>query len=142
MKLFKNNSGFTLLEVASMIVIIAFIISATFVAFTSVRQKNRDTLRVTDVTQLQNALASYYRDNNAYPAAITPGEVLTVGGITYMTDVPANRVPTNDGSCPSNPQYLYTQDGSGASYHIAFCLGTETSSLSAGTHYATPAGMY
>jgi len=138
----NNQNGFTLLEVTTMVVVVAFIVTATFVTFTTVREKNRNTMRVADVTQLQNALASYYRDNNAYPAEITPGESLIGGGITYITEVPFNRTPTSDGPCPNESTYPYVQDNSGSSYHITFCLGTTTSDLDAGTHYVTPVGVY
>ncbi|MFH0840853.1 MAG: type II secretion system protein GspG, partial [bacterium] len=71
MKIKMDKKGFTLLEVTSMVVIVAFIISATLITFSKVREKNRDTMRISDITQLQNALATYYRDNDAYPALIT-----------------------------------------------------------------------
>ncbi|MFH0840942.1 MAG: hypothetical protein V1865_03125, partial [bacterium] len=116
--------------------------SATLITFSKVREKNRDTMRISDITQLQNALATYYRDNDAYPALITSGQPLASGSITYILSVPGNRAPSSDGNCPSTADYTYTQDGSGSSYHIAFCLGNATSNLTAGTHYATPVGMY
>ena len=141
-KINYKQKGFTLLEVTSMVVIVAIIITATLVTFTKVRQKNRNIMRISDITQLQNALASYYRDNNAYPAAITANQVLMAGGITYITTVPGNRAPYSDGDCPGLSDYVYTQDNSGASYHLRFCLGVPASNLTAGTHYATPVGIY
>lgn len=141
-KIKQNKNGFTLVEVLAMTVIVAIIVSVTLITFTSVRKKNRDAMRIADVTQLQNALSGYYRDNNTYPLAITAGNSLVAGSITYIASVPGNRAPYNDGSCPNTANYPYTQDSVGASYHLTFCLGVATSNLTVGTHYATPVGIY
>ncbi|MFA4941527.1 MAG: type II secretion system protein [Patescibacteria group bacterium] len=137
----KKQKGFTLIELLVVIAIIGLLSTLAVVALNNARQKSRDAKRVSDIKQVQTALELYYNDANSYPAALTPvtGSI-TYDGTTYMAVVPGNPSPKNDGSCP-DIEYAYTQDSSGSSYHITYCLGGATGGITAGTKYATPAGI-
>jgi len=143
-QIFQQNSrktGFTLIELLVVIAIIGLLSTLAVVALNNARQKSRDAKRISDVKQIQTALELYYNDANGYPAAITfqTGSI-SYDGTTYMSIVPSNPAPRGDGSCGDN-QYTYTQDGSGSSYHITYCVGGATGGLAAATHCATPAGI-
>jgi general secretion pathway protein G len=137
----KKQQGFTLIELLVVIAIIGLLSTLAVVALNNARQKSRDAKRVSDIKQVQTALELYYNDANSYPAALTPvtGSI-SYGGTTYMAIVPGNPSPKNDGDCP-DIEYTYTQDSSGSSYHIVYCLGGATGGITAGTKNATPAGI-
>ena len=81
-------------------------------------------------------------DAGIYPSAATSGSPVLYGSNTYLAAIPTPPTPANDGSCTTpDPAYTYVQDGSGASYHITYCLGAQTGGVSAGWHTATPAGI-
>jgi prepilin-type N-terminal cleavage/methylation domain-containing protein len=140
MKLFKDNSGFTLLEFVSAIVIIAILTGLATVSFNVYRQKNRDVKRVTDIQDIQGSLAMYYRDQGQYPTSIIFGSAWTEGSNTYMERLPNNPTPRADNGC-TDFEYEYTPDYNYTSYHLAFCLGSPTADLATGIHVALPDGQ-
>jgi general secretion pathway protein G len=138
----RKQKGFTLIELLVVIAIIGLLSTLAVVALNNARQKSRDAKRVSDVKQIQTALELYYNDANTYPAtvAVATGGTITYDSTTYMQVVPSNPSPMNDGSCPDS-DYSYTQDDSGASYTLQYCIGGAAGGLAAGTHNATPAGI-
>jgi len=104
------------MELLVVIAIIGILSSIVIASMTSARQKARDTKRISDIKQLQLALALYADANaNKYPA--------TLAGLlsTFITTIP---VPPGGGS------YYYAQLGSGTSYHLGILLETNSSVLS------------
>ena len=135
----KKQHGFTLIELLVVIAIIGLLSTLAVVALNNARAKSRDARRVSDIKQIQTALELYFNDANLYPANIA--EPISYAGTNYMPVTPTNPTPNNDGDCPASTGYSYTQDDSGASYTMGFCIGSATGSLSAGTRSATPAGI-
>jgi len=133
---------FTLIELLIVISVIGIIISISFVSFSNVRQKGRDTKRIADIKLIQKSLEDYYRDEGLYPAALTPGQSLVGSSstITYTQIIPQNPTPRNDGACPNN-EYVYETAATGTSYKIEFCLSEPTAQLTAGSKCATPQGI-
>jgi general secretion pathway protein G len=112
----KKQSGFTLLELLIVIVIIGILALLILPNITSAPKKARDTKRKTDLTAIQKGLEEYFVDNNAYPAALS---ALTVGSAPILKTVPAD--PTNTG----NYTYVYSPTPSGgpySSYTLTACL--------------------
>ncbi|PIZ10368.1 hypothetical protein COY54_01685, partial [Candidatus Falkowbacteria bacterium CG_4_10_14_0_8_um_filter_41_36] len=81
---------FTLIELLIVISIIGIIISISFVSFSNVRQKGRDTKRIADIKLIQKSLEDYYRDEGSYPATLTPGQSLigSSSNTIYMQIIP------------------------------------------------------
>lgn len=69
---FSKNSrkGFTLIELLVVIFIIGILSTVIFPRFAGMREKARDTERMTDVRQIQNALELYYNRHSAYPGSL------------------------------------------------------------------------
>ncbi len=135
-----KHPGFTLIELLVVIAIIGILSTLAIIALGNARQKARDTKRVADVGQISKALELYFSDNNSYPAIITPGQPLRSPDnlTTYLSTIPANPSPRNDGSCQNNDYiYTYTNDG----YAILGCLGAPAGSLSAGSFVAGSSGQ-
>ncbi len=141
-----NQKGFTLIELLVVIAIIGLLSTLSIVALNSARARARDARRVSDVKQIQTALEMYYNSENSYPAnsGVTSSAPI-VGAIatssTYMTSVPIAPTPV-DGSCTAaQNSYVYTQQSTGASYTLTYCLGAQTGDVPAGLRTATPGGL-
>ncbi|MFH1413054.1 MAG: prepilin-type N-terminal cleavage/methylation domain-containing protein [bacterium] len=139
----KSKSGFTMIELLVVIVIIGILATFAGVMVQSARGKARDSKRISDIRNMRAALEMYKNDEGNYPTdgeMNTPGDALTSpSGITYIYKIPSN--PTQaDGIC-TGAQYTYNQDESGVSYHINYCLGDKVASLPSGNCIATPGGM-
>lgn len=127
----SNYQGFTLIELLVVIAIIGILSTLAIVALGSARQKSRDSKRVADLNQIGKALELYYSDNNAYPTIITTGQPISFGSTTYLSQVPSNPAPRNDGSCP-NQDYQYYLITATNTYVIGGCTGAATGSFQAG----------
>lgn len=137
----SKKKGFTLIELLVVVAIIALIATFAIVSLISARARSRDTKRVADVRQMQTALALYFSEHSSYPAtsAVVPGSRIASGTTVYMEQIPTPPQPTNDGNCAAGiSAYTYTQQDSGASYTISYCLGGQTGDLGAGYATATP----
>lgn len=64
----KSTSGFTIVELLVVIVVIALLAAISIVAFSGVQQRARDTQRKSDLAAIQKVLAIYYADKGGYPA--------------------------------------------------------------------------
>ena len=141
----NNKQGFTLIELLVVIAIIGLLSTLSILALNSARARARDTKRITDVRQMQQALEMYYNEFNAYPSAAVAGS--SIGSTTvYMKTIPTPPTPLDysSGNCASGttqPNYTYVQQSSGASYTIQYCLGSAVAGITAGENKANPAGM-
>lgn len=135
----KKQKGFTLIELLVVIAIIGLLSTLAVVALNNARAKSRDARRISDIKQIQTALELYYNDAGEYPSSINAP--ISYSGTAYMATTPTNPTPVNDGPCLAGQSYAYTQDGSGASYHLTYCLGGVTGGVSKGIHNATPSGI-
>jgi len=140
----KYKSGFTLIELLVVIAIIGLLSTLSILALNTARARARDAKRVADVKQIQTALEMYYNDAGTYPlaASTTAGNPISYSGNTYLAAIPTPPTPANDGTCTTPaPNYTYSYDTSGSSYHINYCVGAQTGGVTAGNHVATPAGI-
>lgn len=118
----STSSGFTLVELILVIVIIAIISTVVLFAFNPFEQirKANDSRRKTDLEQIQRGLELYYHDFGAYPTSsadykISANSVKVNWGSPwqpYMVKLPADPVSTN--------MYVYYSPPSsgGQSYYI------------------------
>lgn len=65
-----KRSGFTLIEMLIVVAIIGLLSSVILVGLGDVRKEVRDTRRIADIRQFQNAIEIYYSTNQSYPADI------------------------------------------------------------------------
>ncbi len=135
----KKQQGFTLIELLVVIAIIGLLSTLAVVALNNARMKSRDAKRVSDIKQIQTALELYYNDVNAYPSSL--GTSIASGGVTYMSTVPTNPAPVNDGTCAAGNIYTYVSADPYSTYTLQYCLGGVTGGVSAGIHTAYPGGI-
>jgi hypothetical protein len=103
----------------------------------------RDITRVNQITGIQNALRTYFKDMGQYPASL---DQLVPA---YMPNIPAAPVPA-DGTCSeADNAYTYiaprkpTELNSGYDwdYKLRFCLGTTVSVFRAGVVHISGSGL-
>ena len=73
-----RTKGFTLIELLVVIAIIGLLSSIVLASLSTARAKARDAQRLSDLTQIRNALALYYSTNGSYPL---PGNGMYWGGV-------------------------------------------------------------
>ena len=61
------RSGFTIVELAIVIIVIAILASITLVSYRDVQAQSRDTRRLSDIADIQKAMELYYSDHGTYP---------------------------------------------------------------------------
>ncbi|MDD4412233.1 MAG: hypothetical protein PHR00_01150 [Patescibacteria group bacterium] len=133
----KNKSGYTLIEIISVLGIAVLLIVISAAGINAVRGHSRDAKRLNDIQELSSALSMYRQETGFYPVKITAGEKLvTPGGKVIL-----NKIPTppliKDGPCaPGN--YEYEQIDNGRSYSLKYCLGYQVNRVNPGNCYATP----
>lgn len=94
-----NRSGFTIVELLIVVVVIGILAGLVFVQFQNVRGRARDSERKADVRLIESKLAEYYADESSYPLTLAelqtttnmPDDALRVGdsteGYTYAPTV-------------------------------------------------------
>lgn len=112
----KRESGFTLLELLIVIVIIGILALLIIPNITSAPKKARDTQRKTDMRAIQKGLEEYFTSSNVYPA--TTG-ALTSGTTPIMKTVPVDPKGTTS---PGVYVYNYTPSAAFDSYILHACL--------------------
>lgn len=71
----ENRSGFTIVEILIVIVVIGILASITIVAYNGIQAKANDGKRMQDAANIQKALASYKAINGDYPLQLpNPGD--------------------------------------------------------------------
>ena len=101
------RKGFTLIELLIVIAIIGLLATLAIVSLTTAQQKARDTKRVADMKQLQNATELYFSEATAgqYPVAATWAAYTTLLE-PYITQMPQD--PSQEsGTAPGPDQYYY-----------------------------------
>lgn len=150
----KTKSIITVVFIGIFVLII-LIYTSLFIFFqkgiTTASLSARDSKRLADISQIRAALESYYGDKGSFPVSDQPivleGQCLSseggisnvCSGVVYMSSIPSNPTPSNDGNCPVN-DYIYSAN-SPTTYSIQFCLGSDVGGIKAGTHYLTPQGI-
>jgi type II secretion system protein G len=72
----KKTRGFTLIELLVVVAIIGLLASVVLASLNTARAKARDTKRISDIKQIQTALALYYNTYGQYPSSGECGATL------------------------------------------------------------------
>jgi len=66
----NKQSGFTIVELLIVVVVIAILAAITIVAYNGIQRNARDTIRIDKISKIAKALEMYKIDNNQYPAIL------------------------------------------------------------------------
>ena len=132
----KSKSGFTIVELLIVIVVIAVLAAITIVAFNGIQGRAKDSQRIQDMTSIAKALEVYRINNGEFPDEVqtagaggwelsTDGTSATNFLSALVTSRTINKVPLdprNTGSSSVDPGnssahylYFYHRYGAGAS---------------------------
>lgn len=143
----KRTSGFTIVELLIVIVVIGILAAITVVAYNGVQARARDSKRQNDIAEIQIALELYKIDKGVYPpTTVTTGGngysfswgtdgswIKPLVDAGYMSRVPTD--PINNAS--STYQYLYVgKNGYGcteqSNFYILGAYGTDGTTIPSG----------
>ena len=104
----KIASGFTLIELVVVILILSVLVTISIVTINPIKQiqKAKDAQRQHDLSQIRNSLDNYYNDTNCYPTSLTMGSQFSSGSTIYIQKVPQDPDFLNGYS----DSYLYQTD--------------------------------
>jgi len=141
----QTHSGFTIVELLIVIVVVAILAAISIVAYSGVQSRARDAERSTEMKTIEEALALYFMDNGGYPNCSGGTYVPTtaVGGCT-TAGLAAALVPKYLNATPAEPinsgrdvyQYAFGYRKTGATTYT----GDASSNYITGMHLETVSG--
>lgn len=162
-RLVKQQKGFTLIELLVVVAIIGVLSSIVLASLNNARVKGRDAKRISEIRQIQNALALYYDKYGQYPASGQCGATTPNGGWTnsvqclssgrWLRDSTTNLSefiatdpvdPINQNNWPRGAYYYYSNNYGGARqwYMIVYSLENFPHSLESSDGVRAPNGTY
>ena len=76
----KTTTGFTIVELLIVVVVIAILAAVSMVAYTGIQGRARDSQRLQDMNTIVKALEMYRVQNGRYPNAVATQPTATIGG--------------------------------------------------------------
>lgn len=111
--------GFTLIELLAVVAIIGILSSVVISSVNQARSRARDTKRISDVRQIQNALEVYFANNGYYPefTSLNPRCNTRPSGTNSLNILVSQGfisvVPDDPKNISSTPNYCYEYVGLG-----------------------------
>jgi general secretion pathway protein G len=96
LKNYRSESGFTLIELMVVVILIGVIFGTVITATNGFNRRGRDGTRQNDLQDIQSGIQEYYADNHFYPEAAVINPLLSAGGVftdngkTYISKVPVD----------------------------------------------------
>lgn len=124
----QRQSGFTIVELLIVIVIIGILATLVIVTFSGVQQKARDSERKTDINALAGQLEAAYANAGYYPGIAGFNDAATRSALEIRIDTKAFADPKNKGSESLLAGVATTTGTADYRYHYETtgCTGTGT----------------
>jgi prepilin-type N-terminal cleavage/methylation domain-containing protein len=132
----KLGRGFTLIELMVVIAIIGILSSIMYANFSSAKSRSRDAKRVSDMTQIQLALAGYFDRCSTYPADLSIPGTACSGGPNLGNFISSIPVP------PSGGNYNYVVDSAGGNDDYFLQTTLENPGSASNNSLPTPPSWY
>jgi len=84
----KTKSGFTIVELLIVVVVIAILAAITVVAYTGIQQRARNAVRIAAAKEWVNSIEAYIAANGTYPGAIATLYCIGESNITDFDENP------------------------------------------------------
>lgn len=126
MGIYRKQTGFTIVELLIVIVIIGILAAITIVAYNGIQQRARDSARTSDISAIQKALELYRADNGGYPSVGTDNIGYNLSTLsTALIPTYISSIPNDPNTSLTNYQYVRGTAASGA-YGIRISYETHT----------------
>jgi prepilin-type N-terminal cleavage/methylation domain-containing protein len=119
MELVSYKKGFTLIEILIVVAIIGIMSAIVLAYLDGAKAKGRDTKRIADIKQIEQALEIYFDTCNRYPTPLRGGRMNPTLATTCGNSLP--RVP-QDPQASTGKYYGYAVSASPVRYHICATL--------------------
>jgi len=125
MKIESGKITFSQREAGIAIGVAILLVSVVFTIISKTNAENRDSERITHMTNIRKALRLYKINSGHFPLSLNP--VIITGSDTFsqalLNDLLVREVFTD----PVHPEFMYTyqSDPSGNKYNLRFCLETD-----------------
>jgi general secretion pathway protein G len=138
----KQQTGFTIVELLIVIVVIGILAAITIVAYNGMQDRARTNGRIVDLKNIQKSIELYYAQNGSYPSTgntwlfqRNSGDSFIPGVVpTFISKLPS----VNDGPTGSPTDNSYVYNSTGADYKLIRYLGA---GIPAGEWANVPAAM-
>jgi prepilin-type N-terminal cleavage/methylation domain-containing protein len=117
----KRQSGFTIVELLIVIVVIGILATLVIVTFSGIQQKARDTKRKTDINAIDSHVEAYYANSGNYPTLAAVNDATWRG--TNMKGLDPNALQDPKGSSQA---LVSAPAANGYAYEPTGCSGTAT----------------
>lgn len=116
----QKQSGFTIVELLIVIVVVGILAAITIVAYNGIQLRSRDTIRVNDLRAIHKSIELYKAENGSYPLPANgsmnwTGNCSSFGSVTdYITGISTyvSRLPLDPKwKNTDNKCYLYRSNG-------------------------------
>ena len=126
-----SSRGFSLIELLTVISIIALLSTVVLAALSTARKSARDAQRISMIRQMQTALELYYLENGQYPTGdgLGTGGWDTPGNNTFITAL------VSGGFLPTHLRDPITNNDAGNLRYFRFASGTSGCSTAQGAFY-------
>lgn len=155
-----KKQGFTLIELLVVIAIIGLLATIVLISLNTAREKARDAKRLSDMHQIQLALALYHDENGTYPGPVsswgeggcswdssgrdTDGDgkywIEPLSDQGFISTVPLDPLNTGDCGSPSYAYYRYNAGSYGCDSSLGdyYVLGIRDMETSGRPHSESP----
>ena len=124
----KTKSGFTLVELLIVIVVIALLAAIAIVAYNGIQVRARDTQRKQDIAQIEKALELFYIEHGHFPTSHNGGSLINNGWSTSVEpgvwQTFADQLSSVSGELPTDPKNTHTNGVHSSThdneYHYAY----------------------
>jgi len=108
-KMYRNQKGFTIVELLIVVVVIAILAAITIVAYNGITSRTRQSIMQTDLQQTSKLIENYKTTNGSYPGALSQlnnGQGVTASnGNQYAYTTSGNDYQLSIGSTKSSDKY-------------------------------------
>lgn len=107
----KTTSGFTIVELLIVIVVIGILAAITIVAYNGVQARSRDSVRKSDLTAINKAIKLFYADNGDYPMTSSWCTQISNGsyGVSFKNELAPyiSKIPLDPLYSTTSQDYFY-----------------------------------